>query len=234
VVPEATRKARLEQQAKTLLDLPKDVRKMIMIQMDPIDMYALYSGVDNYAFKKWCDDHFWNWALPRLLPDYEPPAYMVHPRWRFFSYTLASLFFDRARPLRSAHFVDPGVPANVDLGISIRNGLKGAAFSFAKTRVDIGRFLFETHVANNNDLPHIATTLGYPDATVTVLPTTRVLIAACYYHFFGLGFKYSVHRGSDYEFSIGCHLCGSPAVTGYSAEDPSKLLCGPECTTLKK
>jgi hypothetical protein len=232
-IPEATRKARLEQEAATLLSLPKDVRKMVMIQLKPIDMYALYSGVDNYAFKRWCDDHFWNWALSRLLPDYEPPAYMTHPRWRFFSYMLASLFYDRSRPLRSAYFVNPRVPANVDDGISIHVGIRGIVFSFAKIRVDIGRFLFETHVANNGDLPNIATALGPPDATVTVLPTTRVVIAACYYHFFSLGFKYQVIKTGDREFAIGCHLCGSPAVTGYCAEDPSKLLCGRECT-LKK
>jgi hypothetical protein len=229
-LPEGTRKARLEEEAATLLSLPSDIRKMVMIKLHPIDMYALYSGVDNYAFKKWCDRHFWNWALPVLLPDYEPPAYMVHPRWRFFSYTLASLFFNRTYPLRNAYFVNPRVPANVDDGISIHIGSNGTSFSFQKTHVDIGRFLFDTHVANSGDLPNIRTALGSPDATVTVLPTTRVIIAACYYRFFGLGLKYSVNASTDHEFAIGCHLCGSTAVTGYSAEDPSKLLCGRECT----
>ena len=126
-LPDATRKARLEEEAATLLSLPKDVRKIIMIKLKPIDMYALYSGVKNYAFKKWCDDHFWDYALRTLVPDVRPPEHMVHPRWRFFAFALGirastgrvrTISFDKTmadgRDVRSDVMVYPGKALAVD------------------------------------------------------------------------------------------------------------------------
>ena len=55
-------------------------------------------------------------------------------------------------------------------------------------------------------------------------------IARVIYQLFEMHYKVAINPGDEERFFlIGCHLCGSPAVTGYSAEDPSKLLCGPVC-----
>jgi hypothetical protein len=226
--PSSTQKARLEEEAASLLSLPNDIRKMVMMKMKPIDMYVLYDAVNNYGFKKWCDTQFWDYALRQLAPDYVPPEYMRHPRWRFFSYTLANLFFDRKNPLRAAVFINPRIPDTDDITVHVR--YQSVEFLFLKTRVDVGRFLFDTHVTNTNTMPHILTEEGQ-DSTIYVRPGTRVVIAVCYYHFFSLGYKYAVYRSRGREFLLGCHLCGREA-KGYSAEDPSKLLCGmPGCSS---
>jgi hypothetical protein len=234
VVPEATRKARLEQQANTLLDLPKDVRKMIMIQMDPIDMYALYSGVDNYAFKKWCDQHFWDYALRTRYPYVRAQQHMVHPRWRFFAYTLTQLDAlddSRLNDLEFERLNDNRQTLSI---VSIREVRwpqdgKQLSIQFRPNNVIVGQFALQLFVGSNNEIPDIMTNYdGYRNIQITLDQLPPI-----FYRLFELGYKLRIWHNETYHL-LGCHLCGSPAVTGYSAEDPSKLLCGPTCTALKK
>lgn len=229
VVPEATRKARLEQEAKTLLDLPKDVRKMVMIRLKPIDMYALYSGVDNYVFKKWCDQHFWDYALRQVFPHVTPAVNMVHPRWRFFAHaltTLDSLGDSRLTNLEFERLNDNRQTLSIVRIDEVRwpNDGKQLSIQFRPNNVIVGQFVLQLVIESNNEIPHIMTTVGgYRNVQIKLdhLP-------AIFYRLFESGYKLRIYGKGTYHL-LGCHLCGSPAVTGYCAEDPSKLLCGPEC-----
>lgn len=127
-------------------------------------------------------------------------------------------------------FINHRAPEAIDDVIAIHMTLY-VEFSFLAKRVDIGKFLFQKHVESEWRMPTIRSDIR--DSTILFLPTTRYAIAECYYHFFSLGYKYHVQRGWDRVFHIGCHICGQVA-TGYSAEDPSKLLCGPICNNNKK
>ena len=228
-IPEATRKARLEEEAATLLSLPKDVRKMVMIKLKPIDMYALYSGVDNYAFKKWCDQHFWDYALRTLFPDTDPSEHMVHPRWRFFSYALAErwsrgriIAFEKPHPDR----LDVDWALLVE--ITLRDSGNTLRVSFDRSDLSFASFLIQLYIAQQPQVPLIERVGTFTGSIDYVVSKERVITIL--YKLFTLRYKF-VAKPGDYErvFFLGCHLCGSSAVTGYSAEDPSKLLCGPVC-----
>lgn len=257
VVPEATRKARLEQEATTLLNLPKDVRKLIMIQMDPIDMYMLYAGVQNHAFRRWCDEEFWSFAFPRIFPDATAPSYMrSNPRQKFFAYVIERNLFEvpQSIELRDTRMSYPDINVeyeniteeSVKLDIEIlgrieddRDGEKQIASAmfqgFMQTHMDIGDSNFKVYRFSR----HYLVNIQGPVAEM------RKFLRAEIFRLFRSGYGYrtvffrndtEVYRGirATLPFLTGCHLCGSPTVTGYSAEDPSKLLCGPGCTTLKK
>jgi len=229
IVPEATRKARLEQQANTLLDLPKDVRKMIMIRLKPIDMYVLYSGVDNYAFKKWCDDYFWDYAFRQLFPNVTPEANMVHPRWRFFAYALAAL---DVQPSATLRFID--MRQNYVNRDTIRVILTYDArfvVHVEEEAVNFGTFIINMYIRHYDSLPVIE---RLENLLRVITFSDTELLPALFYEIFRRGYKLHVLLRPGQRFFLGCHICGSPAVTGYSAEDPSKLLCGPSCTALKK
>jgi hypothetical protein len=93
-IPEATRKARLEEEAANLMSLPKEIRAMLMMKMEPVDMYMLYKAVDNANFKQWCDVFFWDYAFRQRFPDIAPPRQMsVNPRHRFFAHVLENALF---------------------------------------------------------------------------------------------------------------------------------------------
>jgi hypothetical protein len=234
-IPEATRKARLEEEATTLLSLPKDIRKMVMMKLKPIDMYALYSGVDNYAFKKWCDDQFWDYALRAMFPDVRAPEEMVHPRWRFFAYALAKRLSRRGLMFEKPYSDRPEMDWVLIVDVSLHNAgsvLQNAGrvlhVSFDRHDVSFGSFLIQLYIEQQSQIP-IVERNGTFTGSIEYVPSdernTKIL-----YRLFTLRYKLIVRPGRrQREFLLGCHLCGSPVVAGYAKEDPTKLLCGREC-----
>lgn len=221
--PGPRRKARLEEEAKTLMSLPKEIREMIMLKLDPIDMYALYSGVDNYDFKKWCDDYFWGRAFSRVFPAFVQQPHMRHPRWTFFAATLAKEHVTGKKgALRFFIGANPVDTILVTKGVDMDD----TEILFQRQRVDIGRLLFDHFVRIRNEVPTIVDDMGFRRMK---FPFSVKPLAELLYHIFAAGYKYRVNLSNRRSFFLGCHICGSATITGYSADDPTKLLCGPAC-----
>lgn len=253
-VPEATRKARLEQQAANLMSLPLEIREMVMLKMSPVDMYMLYKAVNNQEFRQWCDEYFWNYAISQLFPGFVVPKYMtVYPRHMFLAYVAEKEMFDRNtnEEFRDTNHELPDVNFEYDLAMEDDNRVT-FAMEISSLYIDEHdderlriSLIFRTFMAT---LPSASDAYfgvfhrygNYSAEMRGSIEYIRNFVREHLFYLFREGYfwRFLFDRdGPDLyrpiytkiPFAIGCHICGSPEVTGYSAEDPSKLLCGPGC-----
>jgi hypothetical protein len=225
-IPETTQKARLEKEAASLLSLPTDTRRMVMMKLKPIYMYALYAGVDNEEFKRWCDYQFWDWAFFQMFPGAAVQETMRHPRWKFFAHAIATRMSSQTH--NSVGFVNPRRYSdldNVEIEFTRKNG--PLRVTFYRLIEKIGTFLFNLYVQLYRMVPVILRDTRPIRLQIEFVYDYDIL-AQILYQLFNFGYKFYVDLPWGREFNIGCHICGQ-AANGYSAEDPSKLLCGPTC-----
>jgi hypothetical protein len=237
--PGPRRKARLERQATYMMSLPREIRTMIMMKLEPYQQFILYSEVEDMDFKRWCDEEFWAYALHREFRrrvKMETPHMVENPRWLYFTYVVHRHMFKSHDEVTFQKDLADGTFERVEM------------YSFGDTRTSLGlttttnMLQFVLQLVNAR-LKH---SLRVPLMTIETiddggleyhitLGDANRLCFELIYMFFSKGFSwYKMVEYPDYgeEYLINCHICGK-AATGYDAEDPTKLLCGPACSFSK-
>lgn len=221
VVPEATRKARLEQEAATLMSLPKDIRTMLMMKLKPIDMYALYRGVDNVEFQRWCDTEFWYHAIRRDYNGHLKQMMADNPFFGEFGQNLKWLFFSHALPheitLRkygqSETFEFAGANLeNARLRLDFASPDEAprmwqVQLNFDETLVDFAARLYRLMV---HDAQRVLTVSRGWQGTIIFSTETNFIVPNILYMLFEAGYYLIIRHKNKPVFLLGCHLCCSP------------------------
>lgn len=236
--PEPRRRARLEAQATYMMSLPRDIRTMIMMKLEPYQQYMLYKEVSDDRFKKWCDGEFWSYALPREFPEHalgEGPEMTKHPRWRYFTYVIYQEIFSRKKEIFFGKDVPNGLHVSVEMNAFHNTSL---AIRVSRNWPAYIMWLLEKLLTRNKHVPlvNIGTFTDPEEDTeihFTIHEDARRICFELIFNLFSKGFSWYKYlddlADEDQEnYEINCHICGKVA-TGYAAEDPTKLLCGPAC-----
>lgn len=236
--PAVRRKAKLEREATWLMGLPKDIRRMIMMKLEPHHQFILYNEVTDQSFKQWCDEDFWNYALGRIRP-VKVYAFMAkHPRWRYFTYVIQREMFKRRENIYFGKERPDGIPISVEMRAFEQTSL---VIHVSRNWPELVMKLVEQMLKREHvPLMNISSYEDDSEVGIVFHEDSRQLCFELIFQLFSAGFSWhkpvefmkSREDGTVFEFQsdyeINCHICGKVA-TGYSAENPTKLLCGPAC-----
>jgi hypothetical protein len=238
--PGPRRKARLQAQATYMMRLPREIRAMIMMKLEPYQQYILYNEVDDMRFKEWCDRDFWNYALDREFAGtkIETPHMASNPRWQYFTYVVHRTMFKSHDEVTFQRDLPDGTFERIDEMHALERGT-GFAFNLSVNLAYVIPMIVNAQLKTRGRIPMITISTiddgGYLEYRMTLEMQSNRFAFELIYMFFSKGFSWRImiavgDDDGEYaeDYSINCHICGKTA-TGYVAEDPSKLLCGPRC-----